>query len=195
MTNTGITDRERSDRVHQRPIAGYAAQTRSKIIAYTICLSLLVLVMAVLQVSVFAEISFFGATPDLMICTVLCVGFFVGRYAGAITGIGAGFFIEAMGSVGISLLPLFYLFVGYLAGHYARVINPKRYTVYLFYLMFVILLRMVITLTYVGLTYEFFHLLKILKNILLPEAADTAIAGCIVYFPVKLICGWLMRKK
>ena len=181
--------------MRQRPIAGYAAQTRSKIISYTVCLSLLVLLVSVMQVSFFSRFSIFGATPDLVICTVLCVAFFVGRYAGAITGIGAGFFIEAMGSVGISLLPLFYLFVGYLAGHYARVINPKRYTVYLFYLMFVVLLRMIITLTYVGLTYESFHLLKVLKNILLPEAADTAIAGCIIYFPVKLVCGWLMRRK
>ena len=181
--------------MHQRPIAGYAAQTRSKIIVYTVCLSFLVLLMSVLQVSVFAKTSIFGATPDLMICTVLCVGFFVGRYAGAITGIGAGFLIDAMGSVGISLLPLFYLFVGYIAGHYARVIHPKRYTVYLFYLLFTVLLRMIITLTYIGLTYESFHLLEVMKQILLPEAADTAIAGCIVYFPIKLICGWLMRRK
>ncbi len=181
--------------MHQRPIAGYAAQTRSKIIAYTVCLSLLVLLTAVLQVSVFARFSIFGATPDLMICTVLCIGFFVGRYAGAITGIGAGFLIEAMGSVGISLLPLFYLFVGYLAGHYARAIYPKRYTAYLFYLLFAVLLRMIITLTYIVLTYESFHLLGVIGKILLPEAADTAVAGCILYFPIKLLCTRLMKKK
>ena len=164
-------------------------------IVYTVCISHLVLILSVMQVTVCSRFSIFGATPDLMICTVLCVAFFAGRYAGAITGIGAGFFIEAMGSVGISLLPLFYLFLGYVAGHYARASHPKRYTVYLFYLFFAIIYRMIITITYIGLTYESFHLLEILTKILLPEAADTAIAGSVLYFPIKLICGWLMRRK
>lgn len=179
----------------QQRQAGYESQTRSKIIAYTLCISLLVLFMAVLQVSVLSRYSLFGATPDLMICTVLCVGFFVGRYAGAITGIGAGFLIEAMGSVGISLLPLFYLFLGYVAGHYARVIYPKRYLSYLVYLSSAVVLRIAITLTYICMTYQSFHLLDVVLRVLLPEAADTAIAGCIVYFPIKWICGRLIRKK
>lgn len=181
--------------MRQRPIAGYAAQTRSKIISYTVCLSLLVLLVSVMQVSFFSRFSIFGATPDLVICAVLCVAFFVGRYAGAITGIGAGFFIEAMGSVGISLLPLFYFFLGYLVGHYARLTHPKRYTVYLFYLFLTVILRMLITLTYIGLTYESFNLLEVIGKILLPEAADTAVAGCILYFPIKALCSWLMRRK
>ena len=181
--------------MRQRPIAGYASQTRSKIIAYTVCLSLLVLLVSVMQVSIFSRFSIFGATPDLMICVVLCVAFFVGRYAGAITGMCAGFFIEAIGSVGISLLPLFYLFLGYVAGHYARVSYPKRYPVYLCYLFLTVIYRMMITLTYVGLTYESFSLLEVTAKILLPEAADTAVGGCILYFPIKLLCGWLMRRK
>lgn len=181
--------------MRQRQIFGYASQTRSKMIAYTLCLSILVLLVSVIQVSICTRLSIFGATPDLMICTVLCVAFFVGRYAGAITGIGAGFLIEAMGSVGISLLPIFYLFLGYVAGHYSRAIHPKRYTIYLFYLLFAVIFRMMITLTYVALTYESFHLPEVTKLILLPEAADTAVGGCILYFPIKLLCGWLMRKK
>ena len=181
--------------MHQRPILGYAAQNRSKMIVYTVCISLLVLILSVMQVTVCARLSLFGATPDLMICTVLCIAFFAGRYAGAITGIGAGFFIEALGSVGISLLPLFYLFLGYVAGHYARAIHPKRYTVYFIYLVFTVVFRMIITVTYIGITYESFHLLEIVTRILLPEAADTAVAGCILYFPIKALCGWLMRRK
>ena len=181
--------------MRQRPILGYAAQNRSKIVAYTVCISLLVLLVSVMQVSVFSRFSIFGATPDLVICTVLCVSFFVGRYAGAITGIGAGFFIEAMGSVGISLLPLFYFFLGYLAGHYARVTHSKRYTAYLLYLLLTVIFRMIITLTYIVITYESFRFWEVFVKILLPEAADTAVAGCILYFPIKALCSWLMRRK
>jgi rod shape-determining protein MreD len=179
---------------HNR-ILGYGALTRSKIILNTVTSGLLLIVCAALQVSFFGRFRFFGAVPDLMICTVLCISYFRGKYAGAITGIGAGFFIEALGSVGISLLPLFYLFLGYVAGHYARAIHPKRYAVYLFYLMFTVVFRMIITVTYIGITYESFHLLEIVTRILLPEAADTAVAGCILYFPIKALCGWLMRRK
>ena len=181
--------------MHQRPILGYAAQNRSRMIAYTVCISLLVLILSVAQVTVCARLSIFGATPDLMICTVLCVAFFAGRYAGAITGIGAGFFIEAMGSVGISLLPLFYFLLGYVAGHYARTVYPKRYTVYWFYLLIAVLYRALITVIYVSLNYETFRLLEVVTKILLPEAADTAIAGCVLYFPIKAICGWLGKRR
>lgn len=163
-------------------------------IAYTICISLLVLVLAVLQITVFSQISFFGTTPDLMLCAVLGVSFFLGRYAGAITGIGAGFLIEALGSTGISLLPLFYLFLGYVVGHYARVIVPKRLVPYLVYLLLSLLFRAGITLTYISMNYQSFHILQILVNTLLPEAADTAIMGSLLYFPIKLLCSRLTRK-
>ena len=174
---------------------GSQSQTRAKLIAYTVCVSLLLLLLAVLQVTVFAKISVFGATPDLMLCAVLGVSFFLGRYAGAITGIGAGFLIEAMGSTGISLLPLFYLLLGYLAGHYARVIVPKRLTAYLIYLLPALLLRAGITLTYICLSYESFNVIRILLSTLLPEAAETALFGAILYFPIRLLCERLMRKK
>lgn len=181
--------------MYRRPIVGYDSQTRTRLIAYTVCISLLLLLLGVLQVTVCARISVFGATPDLMLCAVLGVSFFLGRYAGAITGIGAGFLIEAMGSTGISLLPLVYLLLGYLGGHYARVIVPKRYTAYLVYLLPALLLRAGITLTYICLSYESFSVIQILLRTLLPEAADTAICGAILYFPIKLLCVRLMRKK
>ena len=179
----------------QKYILGHRAQTRSRAIRYTVLVGLLLILVAVLQVSLFSRHRLLGAVPDLMICTVLCVAFFAGRYAGAITGIGAGFFIEAMGSVGISLLPLFYFLLGYVAGHYARTVYPKRYTVYLFYFILTVIFRMIITVIYIALTYESFELLEVITKILLPEAADTAVAGCILYFPIKALCGWLMRRK
>jgi rod shape-determining protein MreD len=181
--------------VHQRPILGYAAQNRSKMIAYTVCISLLILILSVMQVTVCARLSIFGATPDLMICTVLCIAFFAGRYAGAITGIGAGFFIEALGSVGISLLPLFYLLLGYVAGYYTKLTHQKGYPVYLFYLLLTVIYRMIITVVYVGITYKAFQFGDVFVKILLPEAADTAVAGCILYFPIKALCGWLGKRK
>ncbi|MBQ8432096.1 MAG: rod shape-determining protein MreD [Clostridia bacterium] len=181
--------------MRQRSIAGYQAQTRSKVISYTVCLSILFLLLSVLQITVFAEHSLFGSTPDLILCAVLCVGFFMGRHAGAVTGIGAGLLIEALGSTGILLLPVAYLFLGYLAGYYARVLAAKQFTSYLVFLAFALLLRGAVTLTYICLTYSSFHLLHVFVYTLLPEAADTALAGMILYFPIRCLAARLNKKR
>lgn len=177
-----------------RRILGYQAQTRSRIIAYTLTFGLMLLIIASFQVSVLGRFPPFGAVPDLMIVTVLCVAYFCGRYAGAITGIAAGFIIEAIGSQGISLLPVVYMIGAYVAGHYARTVKPKRYTVYLFFLACALFVRAGVTVIYASFTYETVHLLKILLYSVLPEMGGTAIAGLILFFPVGLICRLLERK-
>jgi len=181
--------------VSQKYIAGYRAQTREKTVRYTVAFVLLVTVVAVLQVTVFSKYRILGAVPDLMLCTVVCVAFFTGRFAGAITGIGAGFLIEAMGAVGISILPVAYLLCGYLVGHYARAVIPRRFLSYLIYLSVALILRAALTLTYVCLTYAKIDLPAILLQIILPELLTTAIFGCALYAPIRLICMLPEKKK
>lgn len=175
-------------------ILGYQAQTRSRMIAYTLTFALMLLVVSTVQVSILGRFRPFGAVPDLMICTVLCTAYFCGRYAGAITGIGAGFLIEAIGSQGISLLPVIYMLVGYIAGYYARTVKPKRYTIYLFFLACVLFVRAGTTVVYACLTFRSVDLIKILRYSVLPELLGTAIAGVLLFFPVGLVCGLLERK-
>ena len=143
-------------------ILGHRAQTRTRSIRYTVLVSALLILAAVLQVSVFSRFRLLGAVPDLMICIVTCVAFFNGRYHGAITGIAAGALIETLASTGIVLLPLFYMLFGYIAGHYARAVQPKRFIPYLFYLMFALFLRAGLTVLYACLMYRNIHLLQIL---------------------------------
>ena len=172
----------------QNRILGYGALTRSKIILNTVTLGLLLVVCSALQVSFFGRFRFFGAVPDLMICAVLCVSYFRGRYAGAITGICAGVLIEAIGSQGISLLPTVYMMLGYIAGHYSRSVHPRRFSVYLLFLLCGLAVRAIVTVGSVCLTYEFIHLPQILLCAVLPEMGGTAIAGCALYYPVKGVC-------
>ena len=178
----------------QKYVTGYRAQARAKSIRYTVFIALLVLVLAILQVSFFANVRLFGAVPDLMLCCVVCIGFFSGRFAGAITGIGAGFLIEALGSVGISLLPVAYLLCGYLVGHYARAMIPRKFLSFLVYFFIALLFRAAITLTYVCLTYAQFSLVTILVGTVLPEMAATAICGCALYLPIRGLCLLLEKK-
>ena len=63
-------------------IASYRSRTRSMAIRYTVSISVLVLIIAVLQVSLFGNLQIMGAVPDLCICTVLLIAYFFGPYAG-----------------------------------------------------------------------------------------------------------------
>ena len=171
-------------------ILGRRAQTRTRSIRYTVAVSLLLLVTALLQVTLLSRYRLIGAVPDLMICTVLCLAFFGGRYMGAVTGIAAGVIIESIGSTGIVLLPLCYLFCGYIAGYFAKTLNQRNFVSYLVYLALTLLFRAVITLLYACMTYRDVNLPIILLQSVLPEMLVTAIAGLILYFPI----GWFTTR-
>ena len=167
---------------------GFEAKARSRLVVFGVSLALIIVVGAVIQTSVFGKLTYIGAVPDLMLCIVTCVAYFNGRHQGAITGLAAGAFIEAIASSGIVLLPLFYMVFGYMAGHYSRAVQPKRFIPYLFYLMFALFLRAGITVLYACLTYQNIHLLQILLHAVFPEMLATAVAGVCLYFPLMLFC-------
>ncbi len=172
----------------QNRMMGFEAKARSKTVVFAIAIALLILIGGTLQTSVFGKLTYIGAVPDIMICLVLCMAYFDGRHAGAIMGLAAGAFIEAIASHGIVLLPLFYMLLGYVVGHYARAVQPKRFLTYLFYLAITLFLRAGITILYACLTYQSIHLLQIFIHAVLPEMLTTAIAGLALYFPMKLLC-------
>ena len=169
-------------------IMGFEAKARSRLVIFGVSLALLLLFGAILQTSILGKLTYKGAIPDIMLCIVLCVSYFNGRHHGAITGIAAGALIEAIASTGIVLLPLFYMLFGYITGHYARAVQPKRLPPYLFYLMFALFLRAALTILYACLTYQNIHLVQILIHAVLPDMLATAIAGICLYLPLKLFC-------
>ena len=178
----------------EKYILGHHAQLRSLVKRHVLLVGLLLIILAVLQVSLFSRFQLLGATPDLMICTVLCLGFFGGCYMGAVTGIAAGFLIEAIGSTGIVLLPLCYLFCGYIAGYFAKTLNQRNFLSYLVYLALTLLFRAVITILYACMTYRDVNLPIILLQSVLPEMLVTAIAGLALFLPLGLFSRWIEKR-
>ena len=78
-------------------------------------------VLCVVQTTVFGRWKLFGAVPDLMLCAVVLIGYCRGREAGAIAGIAGGAMLAMLGSVGITVEPVFYMVVGGLSRHSAPV--------------------------------------------------------------------------
>ena len=124
---------------------------------------------------------------------LLLVAYFCGKETGAVTGIAAGFAVEALGSTGISLLPVFYLFCGYVCGYFTRAIVPRRFGAFAAVLGAAVPVRGAITLVYICLTYNKVRLPQILLHNILPEMLVTALFACALYAPVKKICEWMNR--
>ncbi len=177
----------------QRLIFGRLSQNRARALKFVLTETILFLAVILLQTTLFARIRLFGAVPDLCFITLILISYFCGKEVGAITGIAAGFAVDALGSVGISLLPVLYLFCGYLFGYFTRAIYPKRYLSYLIVLAAAIPVKMVITFVYICINYQTIHLLEIMGRILLPEAAATALFATVLYFPVRRICVFMNR--
>lgn len=174
---------------------GLRGYSKSALVRYCVTIGVFLLLVAALQTSLFSRIRLFGAVPDVMLCAVLCISYFCGRYTGGIVGIAAGFLTEALSSTGISLLPFCYFLLGYFVGHYARVVSPKRFTNYVFFLAAALLYRSAVTVLSASLSYALFNLPQLLLHAVLPELLYTAIAGCILYAPVKLLNRVLPQKK
>ena len=177
----------------QKYILGERAQTRKRSVRYVVSVAVLLLLLSVIQLSFFGRFRILGAIPDLMIAAVLCIGYFTGPYTGAVSGIGAGFLIDTLGTAGISVLPLCYLFEGYLAGYYARRVPTRGFLHYLIFLAVTLVYRAAITLICAWIGYDSLSL-SLLTKAVLPEMLGTALAGMVLYVPMRLLCGWLEKK-
>lgn len=177
----------------QKYIFGRTSQNRVRALKFILTESFLFLTVIVLQTTLFARMRIFGVVPDLCFATLILVSYFCGKEVGAITGIAAGFAVDALGSVGISLLPVLYLFCGYVCGHFTRAIHPKRFLVYLTLLGAAIPTRMAITFINICINYSTIHLLELMVHTLLPEAAATLMGALALYYPVKKICYFMNR--
>lgn len=174
---------------------GLRGDSKGAAVRYCIAIGILLLFAVSLQTSLLPRMRLFGAVPDLMLCTVLCISYFCGRYTGGIVGIAAGFLTDALGSTGISLLPFCYFLLGYFVGYYARAVNQKQFTNYIFFLTAGLLYRAAITVLAASLSYELLNLPQLLLHAVLPELLYTAAVGCILYAPIRLFCVRGVKRK
>lgn len=76
----------------------------------------IVLAALVLQVCLFAQFSYEGARPDVMILVAIGAGFVAGPEKGAIVGFAAGLAFDALLSTPFGLSAFVYVVMGYLVG-------------------------------------------------------------------------------
>ena len=81
---------------------------------------------AVLQASVFSDVTILHGTPDLLVVTLLCIALLRGSVTGAIAGFAGGLLIDTanLGTLGVSSLLL--TLAGYWIGRYGETTGRDR---------------------------------------------------------------------
>lgn len=146
--------------------------TVSEIVKYVVY-AVLGLLFILLQISFFSRVKPFGSIPDVLIVAVFSVAMFENERVGAIFGLIVGFIVEAAGGVGISLLPLVYMLVGYVCGLVASEYYKRSILLFLIFDAGALLVRMFTTLIYVVFTWSFVDVSVIIPKVLIPEALST----------------------
>ena len=149
----------------------------------------LVALLALLQTTLFARFRPFGAIPDLMLPFVVAFSMREGERWGAAAGLAAAFVIEALGSSGITLLPLLYVPVGYLCPIVTRLYLRDSIPVRLIYTAASGVGRAVFTLLYLAIHLPDFSSGALFGGVVLPEYASTFLLA----MPVHLLVWLLFR--
>lgn len=131
------------------------------------------LFLILLQLTFFSSVRPFGKTPDILIIAVSAVAMFEGERAGAIFGVLVGFVVEAAGGVGISLLPLIYMLVGYVCGIVASEYYRRSVLLFLIFDLGAAAVRFFTTLIYIVVTWASVDLFDVILGVLFPEMFST----------------------
>ena len=165
----------------------FSGVSASRVIFYVVASFLL----SVFQSTLGKRIGLFGVTPQMTLALTVAAAFYQGPLLGALCGLLCGIFTEALGGVGIVLLPLFYTLAGWIIGAIAiEKKGPKgsSLTSFLINLAAATLAGGLITLTMFLINATKPNLPDALVYIILPEALNTYIFGLfvgIIYFAVE----------
>lgn len=166
-------------------LAMHAFYSRDRVLCGVVCTVLMVL-MALLQTTVFSTIKPFGAIPDLMISFVIALSVTEGERWGAVWGIICAVVIEALGVYDVTLLPLLYMPVGYVGGLLCRHQFTGSAAVRAVMSLSTIPLRAVFTAIYMVLSPIYATPGEIFFEVVLPEAAATILFAMPIHMLVFL---------
>ncbi len=149
-----------------------------KTIAYTLYAVILICISS----SVLPAAGYTGAVPDLILCASLAIAYFEGNRTGAVFGTAAGFAAEAVGSLGFSVLPLFYMLcAAFGALLFSRALQ-KNFAAYMLYTAAFMLVRSAISVIYIQFSLPDYSLDIAIENVLLDEYALTLVCAVPIFF-------------
>ncbi len=126
-----------------------------------------------------------SALPDLILGATVALAYFEGDRCSAVFGCAAGFALEAVGSVGFSILPLFYMLCGCVCALLFSRALQKNFGAFMLYTALFMLIRSVISVIYIQFSMPDYSLASAIEHVLLYEYAVTLISAIPVFFLTK----------
>jgi rod shape-determining protein MreD len=153
-------------------------------------LCLIGLVTALMQVTFFAKIELFGASPDGAALVVMTLGLLGGSVTGAVGGFGIGLLVDCVLFETLGAFAATYMCVGYLAGRYRESAGqPTRAGVTLLGGGFTLLATLAFAAIQIGTGVD-----GDVSTRLAGEAAVKTLLGCALSLPVYLLVRLVLRR-
>jgi cell shape-determining protein MreD len=166
----------------------------SKTVGRCLLFGVFLFLTAACQVSFFSATAVFPATPDLLLAAVMGLAVCDGERTGAVSGIAAGVFSEALGGTGIMLMPVFYMLAGYVFGIVTRFFLNRNFLSWIVYMLIAAFARSVWSLLYLAAIETGFNFLTVFSKIITPEFLMTVIFSLPMYFLCRLCAKPFHRK-
>lgn len=135
-------------------------------VIYAVCLSFIIFISAVLQVTC---LSFFGSVPALTFAIICAIGFIFGEKAGAAFGIYSGVLTDIFGNYGFSFSPIIFMLCGYCCGAFVGWFLSKNLPSFVIFAALAGIFKEIFTFVYFGLFSTEFSLWKIFTSVVIPE--------------------------
>lgn len=165
----------------------FKVEVNRAVVIKSLVYGLYLVFVAALQTTVFTRFNFFGSVPDLMLTSVIVISMFEGERWGAAAGIFAGYIIDAVGSTGLSLMPLVYMLFGYICGVLTINFLTNSLPVWGLYMIAAAIGRGIVSLIYILALYTYYPLNEAFAEIIIPEMVSTLVFSILTYGAVRLI--------
>ena len=161
----------------------FFTSTTFKIIGYkSLVYGVALFVLAVMQTTLLARLSLFGAVPDLMLAATLTLAMHDGERTGAVAGIAAGFFCTAIGGVSSPLYMLFAFLCGYVFGIISDHALAKNFPSFFALSVFIFLAKGIFNVIDVSLFARSFNLFGTISSVVVPELFCSLLLCSPIYF-------------
>ena len=144
------------------------------------------ILLALLQTTVFTQLPPFGAVPDLMLSFVIATAVSEGEKWGAAVALISALVISSLGTVGATVLPIVYLICAYLAGILSRYYLRQNALIRLMYQVAAGFVSGIGTLIMISATSEGFTIPQVMMHTIIPEYFSTLILSPFVHIIVYL---------
>lgn len=159
---------------------------RSSVIFKTVKYSVIFFLIILIE-TVTLPFIFVGAVlPDLVLGAVIACALGEDEKVAGVCGIAAGFVLDALGTFGVSLSPLFYGLAGYLAGVMIRFFMRRNLPSFMIYMLFAAAARSVFTVISAILNLYTVDVNILIAKTVIPEFFLTVLVSPLLYLTIAL---------